>query len=126
MSKNINIKFPFQDSQKGYYLDLSVTSKDAIKADLMHLILTRKGTRYYKPDFGTNLLKFIFEPNDFISQSTINQDIRDTIKKYLPNLQVDNIKINKSKTDNHLANVIIEYTITDNVFQETDFIEINI
>ena len=35
-----------------------------IRADLLHLILTRKGSRYYLPDFGTRIYEFIFEPMD--------------------------------------------------------------
>jgi hypothetical protein len=32
-------------------LDLNSDNASAIKADLMHLILTRKGQRLYNPDF---------------------------------------------------------------------------
>ena len=56
------INFPFRDSRKGYYLDLTETENAEIKADLLHLLLTRKGSRYYLPDFGTRLYEYIFEP----------------------------------------------------------------
>ena len=62
--KFINIRFPFFDSAKGFFLDLNKTDENAIKSDLMHLILTNKGERLYNPEFGTNLRRFIFEPND--------------------------------------------------------------
>ena len=48
----------------------------AIKADLMHLLLTRKGQRLYNPDFGTDLLKFIFEPEDGMTLDGIKQESR--------------------------------------------------
>lgn len=123
---SINIRFPFQDSPKGYYLDLTTNTADAIKSDLMHLILTKKGSRYYKPDFGTNLLRFIFEPNDGLTHSMVTQDITDTVKKYLPNLSITNIGIVQSENNEHVATVTINYTITEGVFEESDSIIINI
>ena len=123
---SINIRFPFQDSPKGYYLDLTTNTVDAIKSDLMHLILTKKGSRYYKPDFGTNLLRFIFEPNDGLTHSMVTQDITDTVKKYLPNLSITNIGIVQSENNEHVATVTINYTITEGVFEESDSIIINI
>ena len=51
------IKFPFMDSTDGRYFDLTLTTTDEIRTDLVHLLLTRKGSRYYLPDFGTRLLE---------------------------------------------------------------------
>jgi hypothetical protein len=53
----ININYPFKDSPKGFFLDLTETDNKAIKADLLHLLLTRKGQRLYNPEFGTRLLE---------------------------------------------------------------------
>ena len=35
----INIRFPFYNSPKGYFLEMTKTNKRAIKSDLMHLLL---------------------------------------------------------------------------------------
>lgn len=128
MSKNkgININFPFKDSLKGFYLDLTVTDEDAIKADLMHLILTQKGTRYYLPNFGTNLLKFIFEPNDNITLGDIKQEIKDVVTRYLPNLRINEIKVEQSEEVIYAAIIRIDYTITDDVYEADDFILIKL
>ena len=49
------INFPFRDSKRGDYLQLTEFEAQEIKADLIHLLLTRKGTRYYLLEFGTRL-----------------------------------------------------------------------
>ena len=55
------INFPFQDSKVGKYLDLSEYTNDEIRSNLIHLLLTRKGSRFFLPDFGTRLYEYIFE-----------------------------------------------------------------
>jgi len=124
--KYININFPFQDSDKGFFLDLNDEDSAAIKADLMHLILTRKGERLYLPDFGTNLLKFIFQPNDSGTLSEIKSEITDTVKKYLPNLAINEVTVDESVNSEYAATIRIDYTVTDDVFESTDFVIINI
>ena len=124
--KYININFPFQDSAKGFFLDLNNSDSAAIKSDLMHLILTRKGERLYLPDFGTNLLQFIFNPNDMTTQSEIKDEISQVVSKYLPKLKVTGVVVEESTNSEHAATVRVDYTVTDDVFEETDFIIINI
>ncbi len=122
----ININFPFKDSKQGFFLDLNSTDNEAIKADLLHLLLTRKGQRLYLPDFGTDLLKFIFEPEDGITFEAIKSEISNEINKYLPNLQMDDLLIEESPDNEYAVVVTIQYTITDGVFETSDILTINL
>lgn len=144
------ISFPFVDSFTGRYLDVTESTEGEIRGNLVHLLLTRKGTRYYLPDFGTRLYEYIFEPLDGPTFSEIESEIRDTIRTYMPNLQVTNITIedasmgleDKGDTLNqfgerefkvtnisqleHTARIKIDYKITNSAFQSQDFVIINI
>jgi hypothetical protein len=122
----ININFPFKDSKQGFFLDLNSTDNEAIKADLLHLLLTRKGQRLYLPDFGTDLLKFIFEPEDGITFEAIKSEISNEINKYLPSLQMDDLLIEESPDNEYAVVVTIQYTITDGVFETSDILTINL
>jgi phage baseplate assembly protein W len=126
MARYININYPFKNSPKGFFLDLNADDGSAIKADLMHLILTRKGQRLYNPDFGTDLLKFIFEPNDSLTLAGIKTEITTVVQKYLPKLHIDNISVVQSDESEYAAVVTIKYTITDDVFSQEDIVIINI
>jgi phage baseplate assembly protein W len=144
------INFPFRDSYQGNYLSLSQTSDEEIRSNLIHLILTRKGTRYYLPDFGTRLFEYIFEPLDGPTFSDIETEIRSSVDEYLPGLTLTNISITPASEDDenkgfyinsegdkefsvtnigqleHTAKIRIDYTITDSAFNSSDFIIINI
>jgi len=127
MAKNyINIAFPFQSSDNGFFLKMNDTSADAIKSDLMFLLLTPSGSRYYNPEFGCNLLKFIFEPNDGLTFSQIEDEISTAVKRYLPKLTINKVDIVESTENGHLATVTIKYTLTDDVFTAQDILTINI
>lgn len=124
--KYININYPFKDSKKGFFLDLTEDDNQAIKADLLHLILTRRGQRLYNPDFGTDLLRFIFEPNDALTQEGIKDEIRTVVKRFLPNLKLNDIVIEESPESEYAAVVSLSYTISDGVFETSDMLVINI
>ena len=144
------ISFPFVDSFTGRYLDVTESTEGETRASLVHLVLTRKGSRYFLPDFGTRLYEFIFEPLDGPTFSDIESEIRDTVRTYMPNLQITNVTVepgsagleDKGYTVNqygerefsvpnigqleHTAKIKIDYRITDSAFESQDFIIINI
>ena len=144
------INFPFRESFIGKYLDTSDLTSEEIRSNLIHLLLTRKGTRYFLPDFGTRLYEYIFEPLDGPTFNDIEAEIRDSVETYMPNLLITNISITDASLDEenkgttisgsgqeeyvvpgisqkeHTAKIKIEYRSTNDVFNETDFVIINI
>lgn len=124
--KYININYPFKNSKQGFFLDLNSTDNKAIKADLLHLLLTSKGQRLYNPEFGTDLLKFIYEPLDGMTLDAIKSEINDSVKKYLPQVTLDDLTVETSETNDYLALVTIKFTITGDVFESTEIVQINL
>ena len=143
------LTFPFRESFDGKYLDLSDYNDQEIRSNLIHLLLSRKGSRYYLPDFGTRLYEFIFEPMDGPTFSEIEAEIRDSVEEYIPNITITNISVTSADMGEedkgtyiegderiyrvpgiglkeHTAKVKIEYTISDDVFNSSDFVIINI
>lgn len=124
--KYINIDFPFKNSPKGFFLNLNETDQRAVKADLMHLLLTRKGQRLYNPDFGTNLLEYIFEPNDTLTWDAVSEEVKASVKKYLPNLTVNDISVTQATETEYGATIRLDYTISEDVFDIQDFVIIKV
>lgn len=124
-TRYINIDFPFSDSNKGFYFKLNQTDKDAIRADLLHLLLTNKGERLYSPNFGSDLKKFIFEPNDSITHDKIRENLNETIKEYIPNLIVNSIEF---RNDDIQELIIVEltYTVNEGTFRTTDTVTLTL
>jgi phage baseplate assembly protein W len=150
MAVKYGIDFPFRQSPVGDFLNMTEIPEREIRANLIHLILTRKGSRYYLPDFGTRLYEFIFEPNDQITFNQIEDEIRTSVRKFIPNLEIksitvtaadqdpdESVSINEGE-DNRLfrvssyatkpytAKVRVDYDINNEPFVSSDFIIINI
>lgn len=124
--KFINIKFPFEDSTRGFFVELNQTTRDALKSDLLHLLFTDKGTRYYLPTFGTNLRRYIFEPNDRPTHEDIMAEIQDAVNTFLPGLRINNIEVDIDPNDENIAVVNIKFSIGEGALEETDFVQIAI
>lgn len=127
-----NIRFPLEDdNEKNRFLNMTTTTKDALGSNLLLLLLTEKGERYYMPDYGTNLLKFIFEPNDDTTIGDIKEDIKRTVSTYIPQLEIDDIIFNRNVdeegnpiNENELT-LLIRFTYREETFVDTGEIELN-
>jgi len=97
------INYPFRDSTVGDYVSMSTTPEKEVRANLIHLLLTRKGSRYFLPDFGTRLYEYIFEQNDSVSYQQIEDEIREVVKIYIPNLDINSIKITNAEKDPEIS-----------------------
>lgn len=150
MAVKYGIDFPFRDSLEGSYLKMTSAPDREVRANLIHLLLTRRGSRYFLPDFGTRLYQFIFDQNDMVTWNLIEEEIRESVKRYIPNLDItnlevisaeedpDNVRTFSSDEDERLfrvsdstskpytAKVKIEYTVNNGAFSSSDFIILNI
>jgi phage baseplate assembly protein W len=122
----INIKFPFDDDPKGKFLEMTQTNEEAIKSDLLHLLLTTRRERLYLPSFGTNLRQYIFEQNDGVVHEGVKKELQQAINRFIPGLQVNEITVTKSESNEHAAIARLDYTVTRAAFVSSDFVEIEI
>ena len=144
------INFPFRESYVGKYLDVSDSTDEEVRSNLVHLLLTKKGYRYYLPDFGTRLSEYISGPLDGPTFSEIEGEIRDSVEKYMPGVQITNISITDASfgeedkgtfinpdgerefkvqgisEKEHTAKIKIDYKVTNQAFESSDFVIINI
>jgi phage baseplate assembly protein W len=95
MSKQFyGIKYPIsEESDSLTFFDLNESKFESAKSMLLHIILTPKGQRLRHPNFGTNLIKFIFEQNDSQTWDSIKEDIRKQVGLYLSEVHFDDIQI---------------------------------
>ncbi len=88
------IKFPINVSSDDMTLfDLNHTRAEQVKSEIIHLIFTPRGQRLRKPDFGTRLIQFIFNPNDNETWGDVVSEIKETVKMWIPDCNVTEVEV---------------------------------
>lgn len=112
ITQKYGIKYPFtSENEEGVFMDLNKNVTEGVKSKVLHVIFTPRGSKLRDPDFGTNLVRFIFEPNDEESLDGIRTEISSQIMKYVPQVEFRNIEIYKEETDDNSVVVLIEYGV---------------
>ena len=114
ITQKYGIKYPFtSDNEDGTYLDLNGTFAEGVKSQVLHVVFTPKGQKLRDPDFGTNLLQFIFNPNDLQTWDDVQYEIKESVKKWVPDCELNNITI--YETDNGRGLIAeLKYSVTEN------------
>ncbi len=73
-----------QTLKTNYHYDL-----DSIKQSIYNILTTRKGTRLFLADFGSNLEGYLFEPMDAVVEYMIYTEVIDAISRWEPRVLID-------------------------------------
>lgn len=108
------IKFPFvADNSRGFYVAANEDTADKVKSQLMHIIFTPKGQRIMKPEFGTDLIKFIFDPSDDMSWEAVKTEVSESVKRWATNINLRDIQVVKNEYDESQIFVRVDYSVTE-------------
>jgi phage baseplate assembly protein W len=125
----IGIEMPFRKSNgaEGWF-ESSSTTIEAVKNNIRLLVGTEKGERLMQPNLGLGLRRFLFEQFTDETRVSIENDIVDTFAKWLPFVQVRDLKIsmdeNTSVGKNKITISVIFNIIRDPNTHESVQIEI--
>jgi len=108
---SVGIEFPFGRSVGGDgYFTSTKTTIESIKNNIKLLLQTNLGERVFQPSIGMNLKRLMFEPltEDIIIQ--IENNIVDSLQKWMPFVNINDIQINSEDEINQL-NVKVVFNI---------------
>ena len=121
------IKYPFQNETEGEcFMDLNQSFKEKVKSEILHVIFTPKGQRYRNPDFGTDLIKYLFEPNDEEVWGKIKSEIKTQVTKYIPRVNFKDINMYRDENDGDKLYAEISYSILKGDSEDYDNMTIRV
>ena len=129
MSKKqyFGIKYPFRnDGVQNFYVDANESVADKVKSQLIHIVFTPKGQRLRNPEFGTDLIKFIFDPNDDMSWESVKNEVSDSVNRWANNISIRNIEIVKNAEDEHEIYVRLDYSVIEGNKKTNDSVVIEL
>ena len=89
------------------------TGKDRLVQCMVDILDTPKGTRFFKPAYGSNLYRVLFEQNDFIAQDMVKLFVRQAIEEWEPRVRLIDVKTSIDSKNRHIINVGVYYKIKD-------------
>ena len=94
------------------------TTKDQIKANLVNFLLTNKGERVFRPNYGADLRNQVFELLESDSLENLESTISEHIQNQFPTVEVKEIKFDP-QPDNNTLFFSLTYTVVLLGFEET-------
>ena len=108
------ILYPFtSDDFQKFYVDANSSLKDKVRSQLMHIVFTPKGQRIRLPQFGTDLIKYIFEPSDSVTWEAVKNEVTDSVKIWATNIVLNDIQIVKNEADESEIYVRLDYSVVE-------------
>jgi phage baseplate assembly protein W len=112
ITQKYGIKYPFtSDDNEGTYLDLNKTYADGVQSQVLHVLFTPKGQKLRDPDFGTNLVRYIFNPLDGETFNDIKTEMTRQISKYVPSVEFRDVTIYNNEASENGIIVMVEYGV---------------
>ncbi len=108
------IKYPFlRDDFQHFYVDANNSIKDKVRSQLMHIVFTPKGQRIRCPEFGTDLIKYIFDPNEGTTWEAIKNEVGESVRRWANNITLNDIQVVKNEEDEAEIYVRLDYSISE-------------
>lgn len=102
------IKFPFTAvNNDRFFIDINEDVDGKLASEILHVILTPKGTRIRMPDFGTDLIRYIFSPND--DWESVRNEIVSSVAKYVHGVTVTDINVTSEEDNNIYIDILYQY-----------------
>ena len=96
----------------------TVTNENAIKQSVRNLVMTQFEERPFQMDIGSRVTGILFEPFDVFSAEDLKDEIRNTIERLEPRVEVVTVDVILSESEDAL-DVSIEYRIVGEELVQT-------
>ena len=96
-----------------------VTNETAIKRSIRNLLMTKKGSKPFNPDYGSNISDYLFTQLSGFSSYDLKESIFETLLKYEPRINVEDVMIRELYNDG--IEIVVQY-IVKNVGRRDTFV----
>ena len=93
-------------------------TRDQIKANMVNYLLTNKGERVFRPQFGADLRNLLFENILDSTTEDLKSTIQSDINIFFPNVEVKEIKFN-NQPDENTVNFTLIYQIVNSGIEDS-------
>ncbi len=109
MANLLSIGFPFSSGISSF--PVQAIGSAAIQASIIQIISTKKGERPGRPNFGTNVMDYVFENNSDNTSNALIREIKGAISAYEPRVAVSSVSVVVDDVNEGQVLITINYRI---------------
>jgi phage baseplate assembly protein W len=105
----IGISLPIQIGNTAF--NQTITTGEQVKSNIKNLLLTKRGERVMNPLFGAGVETVLFEPITEEFEDKIQTIITNSVERYIPNVDIEEINVDMSNEnkDKNLVNISLKF-----------------
>jgi len=88
-----------------------VDGGESVRQAILLLLSTRPGERVMRPDYGCNLHRLVFSPNDDTSAGLAIHYVRRALARWEPRIEILSLDAGQDEDFAHLLNIYLEYRV---------------
>ena len=104
-----DLSMTFQANPLNFDL-IGLKNENAIARSVRNIVFTLPGEKFFDENFGSRISATLFENIDDISAGLINDEIRQSINRYEPRVELTDVEVSPD-FDNNQFDVLIVYNI---------------
>lgn len=97
---------------------LLIKQVNSIKQSVILILSTQKGSRIFIPDFGCDLLQYLYKPIDFITTDSIENEIFTALTYWERRIRIVNLTVKPDKVNSQYF-VLLEYDIPTLMYNDS-------
>jgi phage baseplate assembly protein W len=89
----------------------TVSDDEAIRQSLLLLISTRPGERVMRPEYGCDLARLVFSPNDDTTAGLAIHFVRQAVERWEPRVEVIRVDANRDPDEETRLAIVLDYRV---------------
>jgi len=85
--------------------------EENVRESIRVILTTEPSERLMREEFGCGLRRFLFEPNTLTTRTLIREQVIDTLKRWEPRVEVDEVQVEPDAEDARLIGIQIHFRL---------------
>jgi len=103
-----------------------VEDRDSVRQAVLLLLSTRMGERVMRPDYGCDLHKLVFSPNDDTTAGLAMHYVRQAIEYWEPRIVVERLDASRDEAYPERLNILLEYRLSSSSLRDSLIFSVNL
>jgi uncharacterized protein len=103
-----------------------VSGSDSVRQSILLLLTTRPGERVMRPEYGCDLYRLVFAPNDAMTAGLAIYYVRQAVERWEPRAEITRLDAGRDPDTPDRLNIFMEYRLRVNQQTEQLFFSLDL